>query len=169
MKSIRFTIGSLLGVISVVGVGFAALRESSDLWESGVFTLTLGLLLISTLFAYHRLGSRKAFWLGFALFGSTYLGLSLVPSIEPRLITTEALTFLDSKMPGRSSEPGTDILDFGPGAEIGNTPISIVSFRYGWDSESRPPSLTPTWGCASMTSGKLISNWTDTSRKLRQD
>ena len=27
---------------SVLGVGFAALRESSDLWDSGVFTVTLG-------------------------------------------------------------------------------------------------------------------------------
>jgi hypothetical protein len=45
------------------------------------------------------LGSRKAFWLGFAVFGSAYVGLSLVPSIEPRLITTKALAFLDSKMP----------------------------------------------------------------------
>ena len=37
--------------------------------------------------------------LGFAVFGSAYVGLSLVPSIEPRLITTKALAFLDSKMP----------------------------------------------------------------------
>ena len=102
MKRIRFNIASLLGFILVLGVGFAALREASDLWESGVFTLTLAALLISILLAIHRTEKRRAFWLGFAVFGSAYLGLSLVPSIEPRLITTKVLAYLDSKVPGRS-------------------------------------------------------------------
>jgi hypothetical protein len=101
MKRIRFNIASLLGDILVIGVGFAALRESSDLWVSSLFTLTLAALLISILLAIHRTEKRRAFWLGFALFGSTYLGLSLVPSIDSRLITTKALTYLDSKVPGR--------------------------------------------------------------------
>ena len=104
MRRIRFTIASLLVVVLFIGVGFAALRESNDLWDSGVFTLTLGVLLISILLAVHRTESRRAFWLGFALFGWIYLGLSLVPSIESRLITTKALAYLDSKVPGRSSE-----------------------------------------------------------------
>ena len=77
------------------------MRESSDLWER-VFTLTLAALLISILLAIHRTEKRRAFWLGFALFGSIYLGLSLVPSIESRLITTKTLAYLDSKVPGRS-------------------------------------------------------------------
>ena len=83
----------------LLGVGFAALRESNETWDSSIFSMTLGVLLISILLAVHHLGSRKAFWLGFAVFGSAYVGLSLVPSIEPRLITTKALAFLDSKMP----------------------------------------------------------------------
>src|SRR5271156_638458 len=40
-----FDIATLLAIIIIVaGVGFAALRESSDLRESGVFTLTIGVL-----------------------------------------------------------------------------------------------------------------------------
>jgi hypothetical protein len=35
MLKLRFNIASLLGVILVLGLGFAALREASDLWESG--------------------------------------------------------------------------------------------------------------------------------------
>ena len=42
MRRFRFSIASLLVVVLYVAVGFAALRESNDLWESGVFTLTLG-------------------------------------------------------------------------------------------------------------------------------
>jgi hypothetical protein len=98
MRKLRFNIANLLAVIFILGVGFAALRESSDLWESGVFTLTLAALLISILLAVHHLGSRRAFWLGFALFGWIYLGLSLVSSIESRLFTTKALGYLDSKV-----------------------------------------------------------------------
>jgi hypothetical protein len=110
MRRIRFTIASLLVVVLLVAVGFAALRESSELWFSGVFTLTFGVLLVSILLAVHRTESRQAFWLGFALFGWSYLGLALVPSIEPRLITTKALAYLDSKMPGRS----VGVLAFSP-------------------------------------------------------
>ena len=102
MRRIRFNIASLLVVVLLLAVGFAALRESNDLWESGVFTLTLGVLLISILLAVHRTESRRAFWMGFALFGSGYVGLSLIPSIESRLITTKALAYLDSKVPGRT-------------------------------------------------------------------
>jgi hypothetical protein len=66
-----------------------------------VFTLTLTILLISILLTIHRTGSRRAFWLGFALFGWGYLALSLIPSIESRLMPTKALTYLDSRVPGR--------------------------------------------------------------------
>ena len=86
----------------VVAVGIVALRESNEIWDSGLFTLTLGVLLISILLAIHSKEFRRAFWLGFALFGWTYLGLSLVPSIESRLLTTKGLAYLDSKVPGRS-------------------------------------------------------------------
>src|SRR4051794_10165401 len=100
MRRFRFSIASLLVVVLFVAVGFAALRESNDLWDSGLFTMTLTGLLVSVLLAVHRTEFERAFWLGFALFGSTYLALSLVPSIEHRLLTTKALTYLDSKVPG---------------------------------------------------------------------
>jgi hypothetical protein len=102
MTRIRFSIASLLIVVIVLAVGFAALREASDIWSSGTFTLTIGALLISALLAVHRARSARAFWIGYALFGCTYLVLSLVPVIESRLITTKGLTYLDSKVPGRS-------------------------------------------------------------------
>ncbi len=110
-RRFRFTIASLLVVILFLGVGIAALRQSSDLWNSGLFTLTLAVLLISIPLAVQRTENRGAFWLGFALFGWIYLGLSLVPSIESRLITSRGLRFVDSKMP-RSHTQGLAYLDF---------------------------------------------------------
>ena len=99
------TFRNLLTIIFVLGVGFAALWESSELWESGTFTLMIGVLLISILLAVFRTESRQAYWIGFALFGWVYVGLSSVPSIEYRLITTKALTYLDSRVSGRTDVP----------------------------------------------------------------
>jgi hypothetical protein len=90
------------------------LREASDLWDSGFFTLALAVLLVSILFAVHHTGSERAFWLGFALFGWGYPGLSLVPSIEPRLLTAKALAYLDSMVPGRS----VGVLAFSPDGKL---------------------------------------------------
>ncbi len=99
MRPFRFHIGSLVLLVLLLGVGFVALRESNNLWDSSIFSLTLVVILISFLLGIHRTEKRGAFWLGFALFGSAYLALSLIPSIESRLLTTRALTYLDSKVP----------------------------------------------------------------------
>jgi len=94
-----------------VAVGISALRESSDLWDSGIFTVTLGGLLISVLLAIHRTETTRAFWIGFALFVWAYLALSLVPSIESRMITSKALTYLCAKV-SRSITAGLAYSDY---------------------------------------------------------
>jgi hypothetical protein len=103
MSRSRFNIASMLVVVVLVlGVGFAALRESNETWDSALFTLALCVLLASILLAVYRNEARRAFWLGVALFGSGYLALTLVPSIESRLATTKAPTSLDSNVPVRA-------------------------------------------------------------------
>jgi hypothetical protein len=103
MRRFRFRIGSLLILIVFLGVGFAALREATGLWDSIVLTLAIGVLLVSLLLAIHRQAERRAFWVAFALFGWVYLGLTAIPPIESRLLTTRALAYLDSQIPGRPS------------------------------------------------------------------
>ncbi len=99
MRRFRFHLGTLVIVVLLFGVGFAALRESNEAWDRCIFSMMLGVLLLSILLAIHRLGSLRAFWLGFALFGWIYVALTLVPPIESRLVTTKALAYLHSKMP----------------------------------------------------------------------
>ena len=72
MRRFRFTIASLLVVVLFLAVGFAALRESSDLWDSGLLSLTIGVLLISILLAVHRTDKRRGI-----LAGVRYLRLDL--------------------------------------------------------------------------------------------
>lgn len=111
MRKFRFHIASFSVLILLVAVCLAALRESNDIWDSSVFGITLSILVISILLAIHRPGSKKTFWLGFAVVGWIYLGLSLVPSIESRLVTSKALAYLDSKMP-RSLLTGLAYFDY---------------------------------------------------------
>ncbi len=163
MNHIRFSISSLLLVILFVAVSFAALKESSDLWESGVFTLTLAALLISILLAVHRSGSRRAFWIGFALFGWTYLGLSTVPSIESRLITTKALTYLDSKVPGRSS--GVFMIHLaGTGSGSPSNQAQGIAFTaVGNQLATSRQAVVRVWDAGT---GRLLGGWSGTTENF---
>lgn len=101
MRRFRFTIANLLGVVLFAALAVAALREATELWDSAVFTLTLGVLLTSVVLAVHRTGERRAYWVGFALFGAAYTAGSLITPIESRLLTTRGLAYLDALIPGR--------------------------------------------------------------------
>jgi hypothetical protein len=121
MHCFRFHIGTLVVLVLVLGVGFAALRESNALWDGSIFSITLSVLLISILVAIQLAELRRTFWIGFSVFGWVYFGFSLVPSIESRLMTTKALTWLDSKVPGRSP---ADTINSG----IGNKQVQNLVF-----------------------------------------
>jgi hypothetical protein len=99
MRRIQFHIGTLVIAVLILGVSFAALRESNEMWDGAILSLASAALLTSVLLAIHRSEKSRAFWLGFALFGTLYLGASLIPSIESRLITSKALDYLDSRVP----------------------------------------------------------------------
>jgi hypothetical protein len=141
MRRLRFHLGTLVILILVLAVGFAALRESSDLWESGMFTLTLGVLLTSILLANYRSEKGRGFWLGFALFGSAYLGLSLLPSIESMLITTKAFAYLSSNVPGRPMKSYTlinsGIRSGSPSNQVQSIFLSIDGHQAATDGQGK--------------------------------
>ncbi len=162
MSRFRFNIANLLVIIFILGVGFAALRESSDLWESGIFTLTLGVLLTSILLAIHRHEKRRAFWIGFAVFGWIYLALALMPSTESRLLPTKALAFLDSKVPGRARLD--TVINGGIGSGTGNIPVSNVTFplnKIVVATGVQGQELT-----LAQTTGKLLDGWNGTTENF---
>ena len=125
MRRPRFTIRSLLLVITFVGVAVAAVRASTDAWDSGILGLTLLGLLTAVLLAIHRTDRWRAFWLGFALFGWAYLVASLIPPIGARLPTTMGLAFINSKIPGRET---TITAVFGYTSTAGTNPVHAVAF-----------------------------------------
>ncbi len=163
MRKLRFNIANLLVIILVLGVGFAALRESSDLWESGIFTVTLGTLLLSILLAVHRAESKRAFWLGFALLGWAYMGLALVPSIESRLITNKALVYLDSKVPGRTLGLWiADVTVAGSGSPSDQVQSAVFAINGNQLVTARQGQVR-LWDA---TTGKLLSGWGGTTENF---
>ena len=135
MRRFRFHIGTLVILVLLFAVSFAALRDSSEIWDGITFTLTVGLLLTSILLAIHRTERKRAFWLGFALFGVTFLGLSLIPSIESRLLTTKGLAYLHSKIP-RSIANGMGLI---------SADFDMVSCADWALSTTHHSSGTPSW------------------------
>jgi hypothetical protein len=101
MRAPRVSIAQLLWVVLFSGVALAALRSASDLWAALLFTLTATSLLVAVLGAVYRPRGRRAFWLGFALFGWAYLLLGLVPEARSQLATTRLLDDVYARVLGR--------------------------------------------------------------------
>ena len=158
MQRFRFTIGSLIGFIVICAVAFAALKESSDLWERGTFSLTVATLVVSVLLAVHRTGERRAFWLGFALFGGCYLGLSLIPPVESRLISSQALADLHARLPGQPTANVAFIVSSAPGPP--GQPNGSISVTTTSSNSSQiivnGPGTRRFW---STSSPMLVRNW----------
>ena len=75
MRSLRFSIAGLMGVVLLAALGSAALRNHSATCSGLVSLLTHGVLCLAFVGAVCRSGAQRAWWLGFALFGWIYLGL----------------------------------------------------------------------------------------------
>ena len=76
MSRLRIHIGGLMLSLLPVAVGLAALRDPSEFRASALFTLTVLVLLVSILGAVARRGASRLAFLGFALFGISYLVLT---------------------------------------------------------------------------------------------
>jgi hypothetical protein len=163
MRRPRFTIASLLVFVLFLAFGLAALRESTEVWDVAVFGVTFLLLLTSVLLAVHRTGPRRAYWLGFALFGGAYLAAGLIPPVGARLPTSKGLVYLDSLVPGRQA---TFTIAFSPQGGIG-TKIGTMQV-FAATTTSAPvatpsPATSQIWN---VTTGRLLFNGSGTSENF---
>ena len=88
----RLSLRALMAFIVVLAVAIAALRSTSEYWVSTTFSMTLFFLTTAVLGVAYRRGSRRAFWLGFALFGWVYWLLSFGPWFDARVASNLMLT-----------------------------------------------------------------------------
>jgi hypothetical protein len=102
MARIRFSLATLMAIVLLAALGLVALRNASALWANATFTATLTLLLCAVLGLILRRHHARAFWLGFALFGWTYVLLVNAPWLQThlasRLITDTLLSGLHEKL-----------------------------------------------------------------------
>jgi hypothetical protein len=124
MRWFRFSIASLLGVVVFTAFAIAALRAATEAWDSGVFGTTLIVPLSAVLLAVHRNAQRRAFWLGFALFGGAYLTASLIEPVASRLPSTRLLSALNRMV--RPDTPFTIAFTSIPNA----TPVTVTASAF---------------------------------------
>jgi hypothetical protein len=95
MRLPRVSIAGLMVFVALVALGFLALRFPSHLVLNVVFSAMLAVLAASVVLAVTRRGARRAFWVGFATFGGTYVVLGFGPWFSnvtnPMLVTTTVL------------------------------------------------------------------------------
>ena len=60
MRSLRFSLAGLMGVVLLAAIGFAALRSPSETWAGALLLATLAALGIATVGAFCRSGRGVA-------------------------------------------------------------------------------------------------------------
>ena len=112
MRSIRFTIAWLMTVVLILALGFAALRNPTPLWAGSVSLATQAIICLAVVGAVCRTGRERAWWLGFAAFGWSYLhpwGDFYIWMKTPMQSVLEALRAW-MNVPISASKPGTPIV-----------------------------------------------------------
>ncbi len=110
MRPIRFTIAGLMGLVLVAGVIHLALLRADPFWASLAQTVAFGVVLFAVLASVVvPSGPDRAGWIGAALFGGVYVGISFIPpfetAIRPHLFTSHVLAYIHPKL-GYGNESG---------------------------------------------------------------
>ena len=101
MRSVRFSIAGLMGVVLLTAIGLAALRSPSETWAGVLLLATLAALCIALVGAICRTGAQRGGWIGFAVFGWVYLGAAFEPyELWPKLPTQSLLEWLAPRIGG---------------------------------------------------------------------
>jgi hypothetical protein len=99
----RFTILSLMGLVVVLAVGIAALREANDDWAGGLLLATPLILCLALLGSLRGKEIHRSRRLGFALFGWAYFALAFLGLSEgnlARLPTSKLLQYIHQQVVG---------------------------------------------------------------------
>jgi hypothetical protein len=83
MTRLRFTLAQLMVLVLVLGFGFAALRNADHYWANATYTIAILSVSTALLGAIVRRGTARVPWIGYAVFGWTYILLELLPSWTP--------------------------------------------------------------------------------------
>jgi hypothetical protein len=94
MRSLRFSIGGLMGVVLLAAIGFAGVANPTGPWVGTVSLLTHGTIYLAIVGAICRSGAERVWWLGFASFGWMYMDHPFFFSYSPYYPTQALLRML---------------------------------------------------------------------------
>lgn len=144
-SSRQFSIFQLIVVVTVSALGLIAMTQSSP-FLFGVFVMaTLVSLLCALLFAIFYTGAKRAYWIGFCVWGLGYVTLSGVMEKAPpadSLLTTQLLAWTYSKV--------VRPVPLDPAA---NTVVPTPGGGFGPNVEFQP------WRQLFMGAGQLLWGW----------
>ena len=126
IRRYQFSLVGMMGLVLAAAIGCGALRYASEFWASTLLTLTAGSLLVAILGALFRRGQSRAFWVGFTVFGWSYLILVISLRIwsgwgvvAPQLLSTKLLAYLHPKFQ-HAVPPANNNAGVGPGVAMGD-------------------------------------------------
>jgi hypothetical protein len=140
----RYTLITLLAVTSLIAIVVAALRVGDWMWARILFTVVLSVNLGAIVAVIYSTGRRRAFWIGFALFGWTSWSITNVSYFriaEHQLVAKQVHTLL-----GKYTPEGNDGLVIDPGGMN----VAIYSFRQ---------IIYSTFGLAFSAFGGFVGYW----------
>src|SRR5690348_5857724 len=79
MTRLRFSVSGMMALLLGFALFLASVRYPSGTAAAGLLLATLAILTFAILAVIYRAEDRRAFWLGFALFGWGYMGLAWEP------------------------------------------------------------------------------------------
>jgi hypothetical protein len=82
MNRPRFTLAQLMAIVLYLSFGLAALRNADELWASTASTLSIILIAWALVGVLARSGRARTPWVGFAVFGWTYLLTAHLPPLD---------------------------------------------------------------------------------------
>jgi hypothetical protein len=92
MRSFRFSIVGLMGLVLLAAIGAAGLANPSGPWAGILALLARAVLCLALVGAACRTGAERVWWLGFASFGWIYLGFQFpFFGLAPQKLPTQAL------------------------------------------------------------------------------
>jgi hypothetical protein len=156
----------LITVIAILGVGFAALGRPSPLWASAIYTVAAAALIVGASGAILGRGARRAYWLGFCLFGGAYFYLTLSTN---QLLTEPMLDLLYWHVAPQSQQvtPASPVMplatvfpDNGTSTDDGSYSISQVS------SGPIAPAPPVIYSPSALSNESAWDHWTKPDRYL---
>lgn len=92
MSSLRISVAGMMILLLVLGLVLVSLRSPSDATAATVLLVTQATLAFAILAVVYRVGEARAFWLGFAVFGWGYMGLTWESWLRQGTDRSEMLT-----------------------------------------------------------------------------